>query len=117
MIIDKIINFFSKYGCKIGSVYFPLMFASGFYRGTQSMMYYDYKQGKLPNKNELLVNKFATGIYLGSAYITFYGPIAIYQFLGRLEIQLTGKNPYDYEDFYIDMGHHITLRPRQIKKN
>lgn len=116
MIGDKIINFFSKYGTTIGNVYFPLMFASGFYRGMQSMPYYEYKKGILPNKNELLVDKFATGIYLGSAYITFYGPIAIYQFLGRLEVGLTNKNPYDYENFYIDMGHHITLRPKQIKK-
>lgn len=111
----KIFNFFYKNSTTISTYYFPIMFAGGFYRGTQSMDYYDYKKGKLPDKHELLINKFMVGIFIGSGYVSFYGPIAIYKFLGRLEVNLTNRDPYDYEDLYIDMGYHITLQPKQIK--
>ena len=98
----------------ITRIYLPIMFPSGFYRGFNSIDYYDYKDGK-KNNNELYINKFSRGLYFGFNYITFYGPIAIYNFFGRLEIELTNKNPYKYEEYYKELGY-ITLKPKNKKK-
>jgi hypothetical protein len=110
---DRTFNFIWNHGNKIAKVYFPVMFANGFYRGTQSMNYYDYKDGKIKDKDELYINKFIDCTFLGFAHATWYGPIAIYQMIGRIEIELTNKNPYDHENLYRDMFSNITLKPKK----
>ena len=111
----RISGFLWNHSDTIFRIYFPTMFANGFYRGTQSISYYDYKDGKIKDQNELYLDKFLTCIYIGVAHATWFGPVAIYQSIGRTEIALTNKNPYDHEDLYRDMFMYITLKPKEIK--
>ena len=113
--MGRITDFFWKNSHTIMKIYFPTMFTFGFYQSLHSINYYDYKDGKIPKDNELLVDKTVKGCYFGTMYASWYGPIAIYQALGRLEIKLSNKNPYDYETFYTELLSYTTLRPKQKK--
>jgi hypothetical protein len=106
--MGRIFKFFWDHGNTISKIYFPTMFATGFYRSTQSINYYDKKQ-----KEGLLVEKFLFGCYFGFHYATWYAPIALYQMMGRLEIQLMNKDPYEYEDYYREILSYTTLHPKK----
>jgi hypothetical protein len=46
------------------------------------------------------MDKIIRGTFVGIAHTTWYCPIAIYQAIGRAEIQLRKKNPRDYPHLY-----------------
>lgn len=114
--IIKLLDFIFDNHKIINKIYLSIMFPAGFYRGINSIDYYDYKANRAPNKNELYINKFVNGLLVGGMYaFYFYGPIAIYKYFGRLEIELTKKNPHDYDYLYRDLSY-TTLRPQKINK-
>jgi hypothetical protein len=83
-----------------------MMFSNGFYRGWNAR--YDYKF--LNEKDDdLIMDKIIRGTFVGIAHTTWYCPIAIYQAIGRAEIQLRNKNPRDYPHLYKEVFVFTTL--------
>jgi hypothetical protein len=84
------------------------MFTHGFYRGWISRDNSTYQTIIKPN-NDLVIEKFGRSFAFGFLYSTWYFPIAIYKLIGRTEIKLTGKNPYDYNYLYNEPLGYTTL--------
>lgn len=95
---------FGKYANIVKYVYCPLMFTQGFYNGYNSIDKYDKK-----NKS-LITDNIIRGLFIGTSYMTWYSPIAIYKTLGRLEIYLTNKNPNDYKYLYDELLSYTMLK-------
>jgi hypothetical protein len=112
----RITEFMWNHGRLMMKIYFPLMFVNGFYRSTLSIDRYEYKYETEKKKDDLLVEKFVKGCVFGCLYATWYGPFSIFQMIGRLEIRLTDKNPYDYEIYYRELFSYTTLIPPKDQK-
>lgn len=95
--------------------YFGSFAVLGFYRGWNSDYTMKYNQ-KIENvKYDLLTDKFISKLFRATInsinYATIGHGIAIQKFMGRMEIFLTQKNPYDHKDYYVEIFDFTTLKP------
>jgi len=80
----------------------------GFVRGWNADYRYDRYQREITRceydlSTKRYMDKLARGLVNASMYGSVGNPYALYKFLCRLEISLTGKNPYSHPDAYTEM--------------
>jgi len=93
----------------------------GFYRGWIADYVYDrYTQEIRSPSYSLVTEKYTTkgsrGCVNAVLYATLGHIFAVHNFICRIEILLTNKDPYDHKDVYCEfLGYSITLPPSHDK--
>ena len=90
----------------------------GFYRGWVADYDYNRYHHKYPIKpiryhlvTEKYCLKFCRGIITGVMYGSVGNPFAVYRFLGRAEIALMNRDPYQHIELYVEWFDVTTLPP------
>lgn len=87
---------------------------TGFYRGWIADTYYhQYSKEHQTITYDLTTDKYIAKLLRGTVNMSWYAtvghPYALYRFLCRSEIALSGKNPYDHHSAYVELFGFSTL--------
>jgi hypothetical protein len=89
----------------------------GFYRGwdADNTIKYDQRIEKTKYKlfTDKYISKFCRGIFNGLYYSTFGHFVALHRTIGRAEIFLFDKNPYEHKPFFTECFDFTNLEPEQ----